>query len=66
MFFGIPIAFAIAILLIGGGVGHHDVQERQIVQIELAKQNKYCAKFDLNNECVKEEEKINESKKTDI
>lgn len=56
MFFGIPIAFAIGMLLIGAGVRHYDVKERQEVQIELAKQYKHCVKFNLDNECIKEEE----------
>jgi hypothetical protein len=55
MFLGIPIAFVVAMLLIMGGARYHDVQERKEVQVELAKQNKHCVKFNLDNECIKEE-----------
>jgi hypothetical protein len=55
MFFGIPIALALALIFIDSGVRHYDVQERNDVQIELAKQNKHCIKFNTDNECIKEE-----------
>jgi hypothetical protein len=63
MLFDIPIAFAIAMILICGGVRHYDNQERREVQIELSKENKYCIKFNKDNECVKTKEiKVDESR----